>query len=290
MITWASPHCAAIIGVVLLALACTDLVRADELRPLPPLELDLHGATILSPQSEPYPDIARELAAELKRAAGAEPENVPDTADPAALGDGPLIVLGNAMDSAAARRLYLGAYDLTDYSLPSPGGHVLRTIRDPFGTGAHVVLVGGSDTDGVRAAGRQLVERVKAEGATLGYLNQVKLGRWRDGIVGYTDKCLSDDDEVWHRTGMSGSWDYMIAIARAAIGYLRTGNEAYLPVFQREILRFFDRDVYHPTGEAPPQIHGFVNTMLVPWDLIRDHPFFSDEVRAAGPRVITHFP
>ena len=282
MITGASSHCAATIAVVLLALACTYLVRAQELRPLPALEFDLAAgsATVLAPQEGPYPGIVRELAEALKGATGTEPRIVPDATDPTTLGSEPLIVLGNAMHSAAARRLYFGAYDLTDYSFPSPGGHVLRTIRDPFGTGAHVLLVGGSDADGVRAAARRLVGRVAADGPKLGYVNEVELGEWRDGIIGYTSQYLGDDDKIWHRTGQSGSWDYMIAIARAGIGYLRTGDEAYLPVFRREVLRFFEHDVYHPTDEAPTMIHGFVNTQIIVWDLIRDHPFFTDEDRA----------
>ena len=56
---------------------------------------------------------------------------------------------------------------------------------------------------------------------------------------------------------------------------LRTGNEAYLPLFRRELRHWFDHDVHHPKGDAPQMLHGFINTILIPWDLVRDHPSFS---------------
>jgi len=183
------------------------------------------------------------------------------------------------MDSRAARRLYLHAFDLTDYSWPSPGGHVVRTIRDPFGTGVQVVLLGGSHLQGVAEGAETLLTIVTQRGPSLGYLNRVKLGRWADQIRGYTAELLGDDDSVWLRSGVSGSWDYQIQIAQAGLGYLRTGDEAYLPVFDRELRYWFDHDVYHPKGDAPQMLHGFLNTILIVWDLIRDHPYFDEEKR-----------
>ncbi len=81
------------------------------------------------------------------------------------------------MESTILRRLYFEAYDFTDMAFPGEGGFVLRTIRDPLGTGAHVMLVGGSDLVGVQAAARELMTEVKINGAVLGYLNKVRLGK-----------------------------------------------------------------------------------------------------------------
>lgn len=253
-----------------------------ELPPLPPLRLDLDGPScvMVCPPDEAYARLSEELGGALARATGRRPVVVADDAPPRSWGVGPAIVLGNVMHSAAARDLYCAAYDFTDYAWPGPGGYVLRTIRDPHDAGAHVLLVGGSDVEGVRRAARELVRLVSEQGPALGYLNQVHLGRWEQETRSYTEGLLGDDDEQWHRTGQSGSWDYQIAVAKSAIGYLRTGDEAYLRVFRREILRWIENDVLHPTDEAPQMLHGFVHTMLVPWDLIRDHPFFSDQDRA----------
>ena len=89
------------------------------------------------------------------------------------------------MDSQPARRLYFEAYDFTDYAWPGPGGHVVRTIRDPWGTAAHVVMLGGSDAAGVGEAAEALATLVQQRGSALGYVNQVKLGRWASLIEAY---------------------------------------------------------------------------------------------------------
>ncbi|UCD29595.1 MAG: hypothetical protein JSV03_03695, partial [Planctomycetota bacterium] len=183
------------------------------------------------------------------------------------------------MDSQCARRLYLDAYDFTDYAWPSAGGFAIRTIRDPFGTGAHVVMLGGGDVQGVAEAADELISIIKQKGANLGYLNRVKLGVWADDINKYTKEFLSDDQSIWFRSGMSGSWEYMSQIARTGIGYLRTGNEDYLPVFKRELRWWFDHDVYNPKGDAPQMLHGYVYHLIIAWDLIRDHPIFTPQER-----------
>jgi outer membrane protein assembly factor BamB len=261
----------------------------DELPDLPPLQLDLAspGCCIVSPGGG-YAATAERLASALGKATGRRPSVLPDTTAPGALPAGPVLVLGNATDSALARRLYLGAYDLTDFAWPGKGGHVLRTIRDPLGTGAHVLLLGGSDADGVREAADALVALIGERGVALGYLNEVKLGEHAEDIIGTTARLLTSDDAQWQRSGGSGSWDYMIAVARAAIGYVRTGDEAYLPVFRREMLYFIDHDVYHPSPEAPQMLHGFVNTILIAWDLVRDHPFFTPEDRRRIDEAFLH--
>jgi len=248
---------------------------------LPPLRLPLNSpdAVIVSPESDAYQAVARAAAAGISKLTGRTPRIVSDSVPPVEIGTGPVLVLGNLMDSGLARLLYLGAYDFTDYSWPSPGGHVIRTIRDPFGAGANVIVLGGSDVQGVSDAADALLSVVEQRGPEIGYLNQVKLGCWSAEIRSYTQELLGADDRVWHRAGVSGSWDYQIQIAQTGIGYLRTGDEAYLPVFKRELRYWFDHDVYHPKGDAPQMLHGFLNTILLVWDLIRDHPIFTEKER-----------
>ena len=253
----------------------------DVLKPLPRLAVDLGNkhCTILCPATAEYRALAATLANAIQKATGRLPAVEDDTVDPATLGQGPLLVLGNLMEGAASRQLYLTGYDMTDLAWPGAGGHVVRTIRDPFGTGAHVVMLGGSDAAGVAEAAAKLAEIVAKGGARLGYRNEVKLGANADAIEAWSSKLLGSDDKVWIRTGSYGSWAFMGAIGKAATGYLRTGNEAYLPVFKRELLHFFENDLHNPSGEAHQMIHGLVRAFLLPWDLIRDHPFFSDEDR-----------
>ena len=273
--------------VGLVALTAGAAQGADErkstLRTLPPLEIDLGApsCSILRPSVPNYEKAADALADALAKATGRRPAVHPDTADPDTLGAGPLLVLGNLTDCAAARTLTLTGYDLTDLAWPGVGGHVVRTIRDPFGTGAHVVVLGGSDAAGAAAAAARLAAIAAGDGPRLGYRNEVKLGANADAIEGWSSKLLGPDpdDKIWRKRGSYGSWHFMGEIGKAAAGYLRTADPAYLPVFKRELLAFFDHDVHHPSGEAHQMIHGLVRAFLLPWDLIRDHPFFTEADR-----------
>ncbi|MBT4818303.1 MAG: hypothetical protein HON70_21525, partial [Lentisphaerae bacterium] len=79
--------------------------------------------------------------------------------------------------------------------------------------------------------------------------------------------------------GAWGSWQYLENIGKAGMGYLRTGDEAYLGPFRCELLRFFKQDVFERAQEAPSQIHSCVDLILAPWNLLADHPFFTTEQR-----------
>ncbi len=251
--------------------------RKSELSALPELRLDLAvgDVHIVYPSTDGYTEIALELATALESLTGTRPvivlesETIPSS--------GPLIILGNVMESMTVRRLYYESYDFTDLAFPGSGGFTLRTIRDPLGTGSHVILVGGSDIEGVKDAAQQLISRVTKHGPLLKYFNDVQLGKWITPDELDVARYLEDTDEVWNRIGFSGSWDFMEHIAGCGMGYLRTANERYLELFRRELHYFKSHDVYAPNPEAPLQIHGRIYILLIVWDLVRDHPTFSAE-------------
>ncbi|MCE5241130.1 PQQ-binding-like beta-propeller repeat protein [bacterium] len=279
-----SCHLAAATSISLALISLMAVAQPQQrvaLTPTPPLQLalDSPGTVIVAPQAGEYPALAARLAEGLAAVTQQKPRIVADTTAVDALGAGPVLVLGNLMDNHLARSLYLHAYDFTDYSWPSPGGHVVRTIRDPLGTGAHVLMLGGSDPAGVAAAVDALLAHVRARGPKLGYLNLVHLGKWAAEIIGFTGRYLGDDAKTWTRVGGAGSWDYQQQIGRAGVGYLRTGDERYLPVFQRELRCWFDHYVLNLRTDAPPQSHGFLHSMLMIWDLVRDHPSFTAQER-----------
>lgn len=271
---------------VLLLMATLAFLRArgaaePELPALPPLHVDFAhpGVTILHPVAGGYPAIARRLAEALGKETGLAPAVAPETQLAAVAAPKTLVVLGNLMDSTVVRRLYLEAYDFTDYAFPGPGGWAVRTIRDPLGVGATVVLVAGSDEAGVAEAADQLVARVHEDGPEFGYVNDVRLGQWTTAEQMITTRYLADNDAAWQRVGQSGSWDYMDNIARCGTGYLRTGDRQYLKLFARELERFMATDVYNPNPEAMQMLHGRLYVLLVVWDLVRDHPQFTDAQR-----------
>lgn len=257
---------------------------------LPELVLDLTapGARIFHPDRADYTAVAQELAVALATATGKTPAISVEPAEGAPVGKGPWLVLGNLMESTLVRQLYLAAYDFTDWAFPGLGGWVLRTIRDPFGVGAPVLLVGGSDVAGVAAAAQALVAQVRRDGARCGYTNAVQLGCWTTAEQLAVAAYLRDDDAVWQRVGQSGSWDYIDSIAKCGTGYLRTGDERYLALFQRELKRFIATDVFNPNPEAPAMLHGRMYVLLTVWDLVRDHPRFGAAERREVDAMFLH--
>lgn len=249
------------------------------LRPELCCDLTHPGTCVLHPAAAGYAVIAATLADTLAAATGATPAVRAAAGPGVPPGTGPLIVLGNLMDGALVRRLYFEAYDFTDYAFPGPGGWVVRTIGEPWGAGRPIVLVGGSDVDGVRAAARALGSLVGESGPNLGYVNRVQLGQWAEAGQLEVVRYLGPDDAAWERVGQSGSWDYIDQIAQCGTGYLRTGDERYLAAFQRELHRFIAQDVLQAHPEAPPMLHGRMYVLLMVWDLVCDHPRFSAEER-----------
>lgn len=246
------------------------------LQALAPLVLDLRSSdcAILCPADVALQGAARELAAAVRNRAGRSPRIVPDTAAPETLGRGPLLMLGNLALGAASRRLYLTAYDFTDYAWPGQGGYVVRTIRDPFGAGSHVLMIGGSAPEDIVAAARRAAAIIAERGPSLGYVNDVKLGRNADAIKGWTAGLL-DPAVKWPNKGVSDSWPYVQQIGMAAMGYLRTGDEAYLNVFRDEMRAFFAFSLPRLEAKESVAIHSLLDAILLPWDLLADHTFFT---------------
>ena len=250
------------------------------LKILLPLELDLGSGdcTILCPKLDQLQVAARSLAAAIEAKTRHAPRLLDDTVNLQTLGQGPVLVMGNLVVSALGKKLYFEGYDFTDYAWPGRGGHVVRTIRDPFGTGANVLMIGGSHPEDIVRAAARTEEIVATRERKLGYINDVRLGENGDLIASWSSEFLKDDAK-WKRDGSLGSWEYLWQIGRAGMGYLRTGDEAYLRPFQRELLYFLEHDVLDRKQEAPPQIHSVIDAALLPWDLLADHPFFSAEDR-----------
>jgi hypothetical protein len=151
-----------------------------------------------------------------------------------------------------------------------------------------VLLVGGSEVAGVRAAAERLAARVRDHGPGFGYINEVRPGQWADAGSLDLVRYLGPDDAVWERVGQSGSWDYMDNIAKCGTGYLRTGDERYLERFQRELHHFIAHDVFHPNPEARPMLHGRMYVLLMVWDLICDHPRFTAAERRRVDAMFLH--
>ncbi len=119
------------------------------------------GATVIYPATDPaYRRLAESIAAALTARGAAAPELATDlalmparsTPLPAAYRARPLILLGCLNTNRALLPLYADYLCSTDATYPGGDGYDLRTIVNPYGTGANVILAGGSSLRGVTRA------------------------------------------------------------------------------------------------------------------------------------------
>lgn len=200
-----------------------------------------------------------------------------------------LIVLGNRSTSRTSNALYDLFYSLVDLKYPGKGGHVARTVHNPFGNGFSVVIVGGSDVPGVSDAARQLSDRLRQSAQrgslSLGWTMITKLG---EGLTPNTDIKTAetwDDSKMYGPTGYFG-WN---SISKRMAMYYMWGDE----FSAREVVRlaFPDaqalKDIDEVDGERIENKHDPLagtyhynsHMMMLFWDLIEESPVFTDDER-----------
>lgn len=88
-----------------------------------------------------------------------------------------VIALGCLADNPFIEALYFRWQTLVDRWYPGRGGWVVQVIGSPFRHGEDVLLLGGSDREGVGAAADQLIEQLdRADGGAIPWRLQVQLG------------------------------------------------------------------------------------------------------------------
>lgn len=129
------------------------------------------GVAIIYPASDPaFVRLAESLASALTARGAARPELVTDLALmptrsiplPAAYRTRSLILLGCLNTNHALLPLYADYLCSTDATYPGGDGYDLRTIVNPYGTGANVLLAGGSNLRGVTRAVEKLLATIAA--------------------------------------------------------------------------------------------------------------------------------
>jgi hypothetical protein len=177
------------------------------------------------------------------------------------------IVLGNLVSSKFVERLYWQWYTLLDLWYPGPGGYLVRSLHDPYGTGHNVIFLGGSDDEGVAQAARVFCDHLQpAEPLWVGYLAHIQLGRghemppngeWVDPRL----RLLAA-----HLRTPSG---YSEA-SRAGLIYFYNGDTQYAKRFRDLALQ---TEILYGTDHYKAHMHAII------WDLIEESPFFSLEER-----------
>ncbi|MCC7350887.1 MAG: hypothetical protein IT446_09980 [Phycisphaerales bacterium] len=167
-----------------------------------------------------------------------------------------LIAIGNLCTNKLIERLYYQWYTNVDVGYPGREGHVVRSIHDPWGAGRNVILVGGSDDQGVAAAAESFLGAVRSDGpnASVAWLGDIRLG-----------------DEA--RRQMESRPHYRGPICDLGFKYYFSGEERYGGLWREELLKLAALpDPYQGS-------HIWAWSPLALWDLLEESPIFSDADR-----------
>jgi hypothetical protein len=267
-------------------------------------------AAIVAPAG--YREMALALQERIRRLSRVEVPVVADTELADAQGrwnsaglarrDEALVVLGDLESNRLLPLLYARLYTAVDACYPGAGGYVLHTIHDPWGNGHNVVVVGGSDAAGVRAASEALLQVLEQLPAgphlVLPRLMQFKLApavlRTVAGLGKNPDeaaiaRAVKQSREAFKRGQHTGVTRDLV---RAGFCYARTGLEGYAELYKRLARLMFEIYRSQPTTYGGPWgMDADFNAMQViaSWDNVEESPVFSEAERLEVTRIIAEY-
>jgi len=223
--------------------------------------------------------------------------------DQGAIAGRTLIALGNINNNRLLAVLWGEGYVAADSIWPGEGGHVIRTVHDPFALGSNVLVLAGSDDAGVAKAvevfQREYLPKTRGDTVLPEPVVDIEFARtemrffpppthylsskrqpqystieyFRKLFAG--SKLMDADGNVVRRDG--GNLTTVTgAIARLAQTYFRTGDPA-LPRLMKQIL---DRN-RHLLANVPRRVEmeGSSATHLRWWDTVEELPVWTDQDR-----------
>ena len=250
------------------------------------------AAAIVIPDTAAYRSLAAEINGVLKSKYGTELPVMPGKAlrDARSL-DRNYIVIGSRDRNETAANLYNLHYTLLDAMYPGKGGSELRSLHDPFGDGHNIILAGGSDEAGDRAAVEKLLRVIRE--APRG--NSLKLGFLSDVTLSPDYKIARDvkDIPLWEESAGYGSQGYFgwNSLSKNLAMFYITNDRYYADEFLRlafpkdratvdELVKR-DGESYMDDPWKPLSSVYHYRGVMVPlyWDLVEENPVWSEEDR-----------
>ena len=189
-----------------------------------------------------------------------------------------LVLLGNRFNNGAINTLYRRGFCFTDTRYPGKGGYELRSIHNISGGGFNVILCGGSDDAGaVKAAELLLRQPLKT-----GHLMQIHVPGFKKPYNAY------DHGNYYVSSGGYYGWNYLASMAAL---FYQTGDTFYAKEFlrlafpdekaKRDFKKFNGESIELPDDPLAGPYHYCGSQMILLWDLIEEHPVFTDKERLA---------
>lgn len=277
----------------------------DRAKPLfletPFVENGTATAVIITPERPAYLAQARKIQQAIFARTGVQLDLLYDTAcDPWQPAATHQILLGNLMDNAVVAPLYHRNYIAADAHYPGIGGHVLRTVHDPWGTGCNVILAGGSDVAGVTTSVERLLAALQQDESKLWVpalldvdLTPEFLARFpeltAEPDAAFREQEMAQAQEMLETGAHGGITD---PLGRAGFYYYVTGKTGWAELFKS--LAFLMYEDFQKGREQYGGAWGMdadfrLSTMLPAWDLVEEAPVFTDEERLQITRIYAQF-
>ncbi len=249
-----------------------------------------NAAIIVVPAA--YRDLAAAINAAVKEKTGVELQVIDDRELEKATGlAANVITIGSRDVNRTVAMLYNRHYTLLDGKYPGVGGGmVIRSVHDVFGDKHNVITLGGSDEAGDRAAVERFCQMLRALPAgkdlKVGYLADIKLGRNRKVPASAVEaklweNCPASGDSLafgWNLLSKNLALFYMTGDTRFAAEFLRLAfpDAKASDELNRLDGEFVYADLHDPLGKP---YHYNATMLMLYWDLVEEHPFFSAEDR-----------
>ena len=217
-------------------------------------------ASIVMPTDAQGQAAARALQQQIEAKTGCTlPLLGDDEAWETAWGKQNLIVVGNLMTNKVFAMLYCLHYACSDAAWPGKGGYEVRTVCDARGLGQNIVVLGGSDEMGVRAAVAAFLQKVEpGDSLVLDHFIDTR-------IDGKAFTPLSDEELAEQPTNP----------IKQTRNYYRTGNPQFAELAKRGYLKFAET---METMDTMKSTHSYGWYGLC-WDLLEEAPVLTDEER-----------
>lgn len=210
-----------------------------------------------------------------------------------------VIVLGNMETSNLIAFLYARRQSCEDALYPGDGGYVIRTVSDPWGNGANVIILGGSDLKGVASAVDAFCASIP-KGATAKYPGALKakfspafVKRFPELANDPSDTAIAEQLVAADKSFRAGVHSGLFPqITAAGYGYLRSGNPGYVKLFRDMI--FLAHDLYNQdlgTYGGPWGMDADFKFMdlIATWDVVEESPVLTDEDRLKITNIILEY-
>ncbi len=233
---------------------------------------------IVHPEEPGYAELARQVAAAIKAASGAEVPVKPDGDYAETDRETNLICLGRMNNNRLALELYIWRYVAADDWFPGPGGFELRTVADPWGNGRNVLMLGGSDLEGAERAVEHFQALLQeADRLVVPYTIDVSFAGI-EHLDAFTDSTIA----LHHREFIDlKALPYQAErrMVDCAELFFLTGRDEYVEAYGKMIRRWMD-EYYRWIPERQITTPKYIiPEILLTYDLIEESPLLPDELK-----------